>query len=133
MVSLNVNVNSPFIVHHQRCYYDARHCQGVRKKKIGDTMLYFSVKATRGPPSLPPPSKKGNYGSIRARPGLCGLCYVCRTAVNVLLSPHHLRLLRPNLYPTFFLHFTHLLLLVTSFNYLEISIQLTVKAHPRAE
>ena len=56
--------------------------QGVRKKKIGDTMLYFLVKDSRSPLSLPHLPKKAILGSIRAQHGPRRLCHMRHPACN---------------------------------------------------
>ena len=72
--------------------------KGYGRKKWGTRCYIFRLRTLEAHPTSPPPSKKGNYGSICARPGSRGLCVASRTSY---FSLRHLRLLPPNLYPTF--------------------------------
>ena len=61
--------------------------RGMEERNWGQDVIFFRqglLKPT--PPPSPPHAKKGNYRSICAQPGSCGLCYVCHPTLFFPLS-----------------------------------------------
>ena len=114
--------------------------KGYGRKKSGTRCCIFRLRTPEAhPPSPHLPKKAIMYGSIRARPGSWGLCYVRHPAANQLqtsyFSPRHLLHSSKQNQPAF--SFSNTLwhdkwycvsVISREFNHLEISIQLTVKA-----